>query len=420
MFNVVIPEQGNWDANSMTELNKHINFRNLYNKFGLFDIKPLKAIPSGQKYAVYIEMYEDVFSDDGPMYNLVNYMENGRVKFEMPKRVWEDSGKGLVHWIIDWSLEAFSYETLRLHNLDETFNVSVPRQVTLITGAYIRDDFAVTAHLDAIRDFGINIVHTNMLIGNCFMMDDYIVRNREYVQEKTLSIFNKDTRPYKSVCYNRVVRPHRMNILAHMRNKGLLEQSIHSMGGHSPRCAGREYNREGLFDYLQNDLNYLNEYNGFITPIDEEDINLDENQANTIFRPHGMKSYFHIVTETVPAIQDDVVFVTEKSYKPFMLMQPFIQFGNYHNVKYLRHKGYRVFDEWIDHSYDDEPDKILRLKMFLDELDRLHAKSDEWWNNTLYDMTEDLLYNNELVMKNDSFEAASALIPLMFEFTKST
>jgi len=62
-----------------------------------------------------------------------------------------------------------------------------------------------------------------------------------------------------------------------------------------------------------------------------ESVNLDINPADVISVEQSMHNYFHIVTETMSA--DSVssptyqpTFLTEKSYKPFLMFQPFIAF----------------------------------------------------------------------------------------------
>ena len=88
-----------------------------------------------------------------------------------------------------------------------------------------------------------------------------------------------------------------------------------------------------------------------------ESLDLGLNQADIINAQQSMHNYFHIVTETMsqdngssPIYQP--TFLTEKSYKPFMMLQPFIAYGSKDNLLSLQHKGFDVFDKWIDISYD--------------------------------------------------------------------
>ena len=111
-----------------------------------------------------------------------------------------------------------------------------------------------------------------------------------------------------------------------------------------------------------------------------------------------MHNYFHIVTETMSPDNDasptyQPTFITEKSYKPFLMLQPFIAFGSKDNLLCLQHKGFDVFDKWIDVSYDSEADEGKRLVLFLRELDRLHNMSHTDWKKLLIEMLPSILHN---------------------------
>ena len=71
--------------------------------------------------------------------------------------------------------------------------------------------------------------------------------------------------------------------------------------------------------------------------------------------------FLNIVTETL--FNSESIFISEKTYKPIYLCQPFIIFGNPHTLKKLKQLGYKTFDKWIDESYDNEPDRNVRSIM---------------------------------------------------------
>ena len=48
--------------------------------------------------------------------------------------------------------------------------------------------------------------------------------------------------------------------------------------------------------------------------------------------------------------------------------RPWLMFNSQNAVKYLRDCGFDVLDEYVDHSYDCEPDSIKRQIMILDQL----------------------------------------------------
>lgn len=62
------------------------------------------------------------------------------------------------------------------------------------------------------------------------------------------------------------------------------------------------------------------------------------------------KAYINIISETIPT---KVNFITEKSIKPFLNLEFPIIFGHTKIIQYLRNFGFDMFDDIIDHSYDD-------------------------------------------------------------------
>ena len=132
---------------------------------------------------------------------------------------------------------------------------------------------------------------------------------------------------------------------------------------------------------------------------------------------HGLNSYFQLVTETTPTA-NNIPFITEKSMKPFAMLQPFVQYGPKDNIKVLRMYGYQLFDDWIDHSYDDEEDDIKRLRMVLTEFDRLQKIPAETWSKMLQEMLSQLLHNNKLVKRPPIYDFTSQLIPILVKVYK--
>ena len=153
--------------------------------------------------------------------------------------------------------------------------------------------------------------------------------------------------------------------------------------------------------------------------IREPEVDLAVNQADTAGWEHGLNSYFQLVTETTPTT-NKIPFITEKSMKPFAMLQPFVQYGPKDNIKVLRMYGYQLFDDWIDHSYDDEEDDIKRLRMVLTEFDRLQKIPAETWSKMLQEMLSQLLHNNELVKRAPIYNFTSQLIPILSKFIKES
>ena len=67
-------------------------------------------------------------------------------------------------------------------------------------------------------------------------------------------------------------------------------------------------------------------------------------------------SLIHVVTETV--YRGNKNHLTEKTFKPIVMQQPFILQSCKHSLEYLRRYGFKTFGEFWDESYDQADDNI--------------------------------------------------------------
>jgi hypothetical protein len=260
--------------------------------------------------------------------------------------------------------------------------------------------------------FGINIVHWNhlkefILWGNGELYDGFLNR-------KMFDIQSKKNLPYKSICYNRMPRFHRVAIVAHILNRGWHDECIFSLGKTQVRDFSTHlYEEDDRFEYLRNQFGYLKGLNEDIKPQVDTTIDLEFNHAVTLNTNDALHSSFHVVTETV---YNTNTYLTEKSYKPFGMLQPFIQFGNQYNVQALRDQGYKTFDKFINHEYDNIWDEKERMLAFLKEFDRLQSISSKDWANMLYEMRHDLMHNFGLVASSYPFNPMVELTDVLVDF----
>ena len=106
------------------------------------------------------------------------------------------------------------------------------------------------------------------------------------------------------------------------------------------------------------------------------------------------ESFCYVVTETCFWHTRD--HLTEKIFKPIVSRMPFILVGPAHNLKYLRSYGFRTFSQWIDESYDDIEDPVLRLDAICQELTRICKFSLNELETILTEMQEILEHNYNL------------------------
>jgi hypothetical protein len=84
--------------------------------------------------------------------------------------------------------------------------------------------------------------------------------------------------------------------------------------------------------------------------------------------------FCHVVTETV--YDDHRLHLTEKSFKPIVMEQPFVIVGPRGSLRYLREYGFQTFGSVWDESYDDLPGPE-RLDAIVDLLQDINSWSPE-------------------------------------------
>ena len=121
----------------------------------------------------------------------------------------------------------------------------------------------------------------------------------------------------------------------------------------------------------------------------------DYSQCDHISIKTFQESYINIVTESHYDILD--VHITEKTFKPFYYFQIPIFFASYHHVKKVKEEyDLFLFDDLIDHSYDNEPDDSKRFNMVINELKRLLLMKDEIKNYYVSNL-EKIIKNYEFI-----------------------
>jgi hypothetical protein len=140
------------------------------------------------------------------------------------------------------------------------------------------------------------------------------------------------------------------------------------------------------------------------TVIAADSVNLFENQAINLNPTHYLDSYFHVSVETL--IGSDIIFFTEKIYKPIICGSPFFVLGNRGMINELQNLGFKTFNKWWDESYDDYNSHWERSKKVFSTLEELNKKPKSELNNILNEQLYILTHNyNRLdyLIKNDTY-----------------
>ena len=183
-------------------------------------------------------------------------------------------------------------------------------------------------------------------------------------------------------------------------------RKLESQGHISYVCSGfGRVKIEGNVDSTLNVKEWLNEVPIFLDQQPHETKSNDRWMNPEIYND----AWINVVTEAFPFVESDV-FITEKTFKPMLQLQPFLVQGNRHTLKHLREHGYRTFPELFDESYDELNDWRERTKAIVLQLRLWCAKSLEKKQLLIKRVMPDLIYNQEKVFNTASESTRSAYL----------
>ena len=162
------------------------------------------------------------------------------------------------------------------------------------------------------------------------------------------------------------------------------------------------YAREfsGTREYRKTLLDYLREIKSQIHYDWENLKNIDGTYSAKIDHNDAIKSYVHIVAETI--FDTKKQHLTEKSLKPIVMAQPFIIASGPGSLEYLRSYGFQTFSSVWDESYDCESDSRLRLDMIVELIKKLCSLSDREFQK-IYKKTIDIVEHNRRWFYSEKF-----------------
>ena len=207
-------------------------------------------------------------------------------------------------------------------------------------------------------------------------------------------------REKKFLCFNRSMRPHRYMMAYYSLKMNLLENSTFSFLNQTADIDGiRNFiQRFNPVEDVDESLRLANDIYKLI-PYELDTKHLSDNERMGFSISNNLKelyttSYVHLTTET--RFEHGLTpFISEKTWRPIINLQPFIMIGNVGTLKFLQDMGFKTFNGYIDESYDSEFDPVVRFKMIQTEIEKLNNMSLEELHNWYYSMTDILLFNQE-------------------------
>jgi len=163
---------------------------------------------------------------------------------------------------------------------------------------------------------------------------------------------------YTFLCPNNIVggkRQHRLDLFNELCKRNIVKNNLVSMPAVCP------YEGTRVKDYIDCDIKLP-------LTIDDFDNHANNSHQITMWK-QAAESLVHVVTET--SYYGKKNHLTEKTFKPIVLRQPFILVSNQGSLAYLRKYGFKTFEGIWDESYDQLPDdkRISAIGNLLQELE---------------------------------------------------
>jgi len=206
--------------------------------------------------------------------------------------------------------------------------------------------------------------------------------------------FSFDKKERFFMCFNRGPKIHRYSLLVFMLKHNLLDDSNWSFIPNFFSIYDFENYRQ-IFnvDEIKNydkEIKTLNELKLKISDYEKTELSFNDNNEIIVLNPkyknvllppeipeNYINSYVNLVTETKFFDNENVIQISEKSFKPFFYYQFPMILATHHHIKAMKEKyDFDFFDDVIDHSYDNEPNQKKRFNLFANEVKRLHDNKE--------------------------------------------
>ena len=321
------------------------------------------------------------------------------IKKVFPERIIKDVQSGKCKYIMDQSLEG--HWDINWEFIFDALSITKEQLV------WLSGDFKIHEKTDNIA------MYINWWEKNCCGQIPHV----SDITQTQLKLIESNTQRAKyNTLYSRRVRRHRITFMIALVYHNLLDDMIWSWGGDVSYGPSGVTARVILQDKLLNKkggflsalsgcdpvkekkyseaYDVIAQWGNIVNEMADTGTDLTINHCNIATPSHVLNTYYQCIVETY-ATAGETTFLSEKSFKPFMLMQPFVLYGDPLTVQALRDHGYNVYDKWIDHRYDLIMDPIERAESLIKEISRLNSIPHIDWTIMLYEMKDILIANHK-------------------------
>lgn len=266
---------------------------------------------------------------------------------------------------------------------------------------------------------GIKFVIANYKLKNTdpfiYFCDDEVYYRYLHIREKDwVKAVNLEPRRKKFTCLNRMDKPFRRLFAASLWHHGVHTEGFFSYLNQKYDLFAPDEQFDPRSDYWapyvwdkyfsQNDV--LIEQFLLNCPFSADFMSdAEHNDHKIITDEFHRESYWNFVVET--HYEQDTVFLTEKTFKPILNLQPFIIVGNPGSLELLADLGYKTFDGYIKEEYDDYDDHEKRMWHILTECYKICDTSYENLSKQVHHIRPLLEHNQQhfLSSKRDRLES---------------
>lgn len=303
-----------------------------------------------------------------------------------------------------WGVEKFHFEWME--RLSSKYELN-KEQLIFVTANlkvcenYKRDKFTIIPY----NFFLINLDFIPLNKSNKHDIQQYENNYLKYIENNKINKKNNHI-----LCFNGIARLNRLLAFATLQtNKKLQNNCVTSLRKTETLNADDFYNQV-LGNTSDIDiLNFYKNYNSLKDFVYDKSVwGHTITWGATLNESAHMGSFVNLVTETL--WDDKSVFITEKTYKPIYMCQPFIIFGNPHSLKIIKQYGFKTFDKWWDESYDDELELNIRLEKITKVLEEIASWNMDKCKQITIEMEEIFIHNfNKLLGIDEMINLYTAL-----------
>jgi hypothetical protein len=199
------------------------------------------------------------------------------------------------------------------------------------------------------------------------------------------------------LCFNRRYSDHRLLFFMMTVKKNLVDKFYMSMAASQPESdrtfkTNAEYliYRHNTYGITTEDIDNCNS----LLPLVLDNDNFNQYPMETAVDPvekFYKNSLINIINETY--FFNNIIHITEKTYKPIAFLQPFILLGAAGSLQHIKDMGFKTFGEFWDESYDTEIDDPIRFTKIVNIVEEISNWSEQKKIDFSYKIKGILEYN---------------------------